>query len=141
MTYNHQKAVNEWIKWKREEEKQLRELGASEETIQRLHTYDWAQFNSERRYLQRWQDGIDLLQWIEDGSVQEIPHTVDELLESIENEILLQTLKTTDTQTVKMLFLRSLGYSSREIAKKTGVSEDAVNNRIWRLKKKLRKIF
>lgn len=141
MTYNHQKAVNEWIKWKREEEKQLRELGISEETIQRLHTYDWAQFNSERRYLQRWQDSIDLLQWIEDGSVQEIPHTVDELLESIENEILLQTLKTTDTQTVKMLFLRSLGYSSREIAKKTGVSEDAVNNRIWRLKKKLRKIF
>lgn len=141
MAYNHQKAVNEWIKWKREEEKQLRELGVSEETIQRLHTYDWAQFNSERRYLQRWQDGIDLLQWIEDGQVHEIPRTVEELLESIENEALLQTLKTTDMQTVKMLFLRSLGYSSREIAQKTGVSEDAVNNRICRLKKKLKKFF
>ena len=141
MTYNHQKAVNEWIKWKREEEKQLREFGVSEETIQRLHTYDWAQFNSERRYLQRWQDGIDLLQWIEDCSVQKIPRTVEELLENIENEVLLQTLKTTDIQTVKMVFLRSLGYSSREIALKTGISEDAVNNRIWRLKKKLKKFF
>ena len=30
---------------KEAEEKKLRELGVDEETIQRLHTYDWAQFN------------------------------------------------------------------------------------------------
>ena len=35
-----------------------------EETIQRLHTYDWAQFNKERQYLQRqveWSPYVDLV--------------------------------------------------------------------------------
>ena len=46
MAYNKAKAEKEWLRWKEVEEKKLRELGVDEETIQRLHTYDWAQFNS-----------------------------------------------------------------------------------------------
>ena len=53
MAYNKAKAEKEWLCWKEAEEKKLRELGVDEETIQRLHTYDWAQFNKERQYLQR----------------------------------------------------------------------------------------
>ena len=53
MAYNKAKAEREWLRWKEAEEKKLRELGVDEETIQRLHTYDWAQFNKERQYLQR----------------------------------------------------------------------------------------
>lgn len=53
MAYNKAKAEKEWLRWKEAEEKKLRELGVDEETIQRLHTYDWAQFNKERQYLQR----------------------------------------------------------------------------------------
>ena len=34
----------------RKEEAQLRELGVDEDTIQRLHVYDWAVFNSDRRF-------------------------------------------------------------------------------------------
>lgn len=45
MAYNKAKAEKEWLRWKEAEEKKLRELGVDEETIQRLHTYDWAQFN------------------------------------------------------------------------------------------------
>lgn len=52
MAYNKAKAEKEWLRWKEVEEKKLRELGVDEETIQRLHTYDWAQFN-------------DILSWIE----------------------------------------------------------------------------
>ena len=44
MAYNKAKAEKEWLRWKEAEEKKLRELGVDEETIQRLHTYDWAQF-------------------------------------------------------------------------------------------------
>lgn len=47
MAYNKAKAEKEWLRWKEVEEKKLRELGVDEETIQRLHTYDWAQFNKE----------------------------------------------------------------------------------------------
>ena len=53
MAYNKAGAEKKWLKWKEAEEKKLRELGVDEETIQRLHTYDWAEFNRERRYLQR----------------------------------------------------------------------------------------
>ena len=47
MAYNHRKAELEWLSWKEKEEKQLRELGVDEDTIQRLHTYDWQQFKSD----------------------------------------------------------------------------------------------
>ena len=54
MPYNKARAEKEWLAWKAKEEAKLRELGVDEETIQRLHTYDWMEFNRERRYLQRW---------------------------------------------------------------------------------------
>ena len=54
MPYNKARAEKEWLAWKTKEEAKLRELGVDEETIQRLHTYDWMEFNRERRYLQRW---------------------------------------------------------------------------------------
>lgn len=50
MAYNKARAEKEWLKWKEAEEKKLRELGVDEDTIQRLHTYDWTQFKSERRF-------------------------------------------------------------------------------------------
>ena len=56
MAYNKARAEKEWLKWKEAEEKKLRELGVDEDTIQRLHTYDWAQFKSERRFLERWEE-------------------------------------------------------------------------------------
>ena len=62
MAYNKARAEKKWLKWKEAEEKKLRELGVDEETIQRLHTYDWAEFNRERRYLQRqveWSPYVD----------------------------------------------------------------------------------
>ena len=64
MAYNKAKAEQEWLRWKEAEEKKLRELGVAEDTIQRLHTYDWAQFKSERRFLERWVPlcGVDCYQ-------------------------------------------------------------------------------
>ena len=46
MAYNKARAEKQWLKWKEAEERKLRELGVDEDTIQRLHTYDWAQFNT-----------------------------------------------------------------------------------------------
>ena len=64
MAYNKARAEKKWLKWKEAEEKKLRELGVDEGTIQRLHTYDWAEFNRERRYLQRqveWSPYVDMI--------------------------------------------------------------------------------
>ena len=92
MAYNHRKAEIEWLNWKEKEEKQMRELGMDEDTIQRLHTYDWQQFKAERNFYE-WQSFTD-------EDVEEIPETaarelknIDDLLNSIENQKVFEVLK------------------------------------------------
>lgn len=70
MPYNKAKAEREWLAWKEKEEAQLRELGVDEDTIQRLHVYDWAVFNSDRRFYEPQGDWTsrtdwDTAQWME----------------------------------------------------------------------------
>lgn len=141
MAYNKAKAEREWLRWKEAEEKKLRELGVDEETIQRLHTYDWAQFNKERQYLQRqveWSPYIDLI------SAQDLELPVEDtesLLDSIEDMELLRLLSKEDKLTLEILFMKMDGYGSKEISEKTGLSVNAIDLRIFKLKKKLKKFL
>ena len=141
MAYNKARAEKQWLEWKEVEEKKLRELGVDEETIQRLHTYDWAQFNKERQYLQRqveWSPYVDLI------SAQDLELPVEDaesLLDSIEDMELFSLLRAVDKLTLEILIMRMDGYSSKEIASSLGIDEYAVNMRIYRLRKKLKKYF
>ncbi len=136
MAYNKAKAERQWLRWKEAEEKELRKLGVDEDTIQRLHTYDWAQFNKERQYLQRqveWSPFVDLI------SAQDIELPVEDtqaLLDSIENAKLLRILSKEDKLALQIILYKLQGYTSIEIAEKTGLTETAVRQRISRLKKK-----
>ena len=53
MSFNYGREEKKWRLWKEAEEKELRDLGVDEETIEKLHNYDWAVFNSDRRYYRR----------------------------------------------------------------------------------------
>ena len=136
MAYNKAKAERQWFRWKEAEEKELRKLGVDEDTIQRLHTYDWAQFNKERQYLQRqveWSPFVDLI------SAQDIELPVEDtqaLLDSIENAKLLRILSKEDKLTLQIILYKLQDYTSIKIAKKIGLTETAVRQRISRLKKK-----
>ena len=134
MAYNRRKAEIEWLNWKEKEEKQMRELGVDEDTIQRLHTYDWQQFNKEGQYQQRGRD--QPIPFEPQGEQELCVQTVDTLLEAIDNEQLWEVLKKTDKLTLKMLVMRMQGFSGKEISCATGVPESAINNRIARLRKK-----
>lgn len=118
MAYNKAKAERQWFRWKEAEEKELRKLGVDEDTIQRLHTYDWAQFNKERQYLQRqveWSPFVDLI------SAQDIELPVEDtqaLLDSIENAKLLRILSKEDKLTLQIILYKLQDYTSIEIAKK-----------------------
>ena len=136
MAYNHRKAEIEWLNWKEKEEKQMRELGVDEDTIQRLHTYDWQQFNKERQYQQRWRDRP--IPFEPQGEQKLYLQTVDTLLDEIDNEQLWEVLKKTDKLTLKMLVMKMQGFSGKEIFCATGVPESAINNRIARLRKKIK---
>ena len=137
MAYNKAKAEREWLRWKEAEEKKLRELGVDEETIQRLHTYDWAQFNKERQYLQRQVEWSPYIDWV---SVQDLELPVEDteaLLDSIEDTRLLHILSKEDKLTLQIILYKLQGFTSIEIAPRIGLSETAVRQRISRLKKKL----
>ena len=141
MSYNKARAEKEWLKWKKTEEKKLRKLGVDEDTIQRLHTYDWEQFKSERRFLERWEEWSSKVECISTIDVELQAETAENLLESIENIQLFQVLQSADKSILQIILLKLEGYSSKEIAQVTGLSETSVNYRMWYLREKIKKIF
>ena len=131
MAYNKARAEKKWLEWKEAEEKKLRELGVDEETI----------FNRERRYLQRqveWSPYVDLVS----AQDLELPvEDVESLMDSIEDMELLRILSKEDKLTIQIAFLKMSGYNGYEIAEKTSLTQKAVNLRMVRLRKKLKKLF
>ena len=141
MAYNKAREEKKWQLWKEAEEKQLRSLGVSEDTIEQLRVHDWTIFNSDRRYYQRMQEtGTYLEEVAEDTTLPEIK-TVEDFLDSIENQQLYQVLIMVDRLTLRIALMKIQGYSTREIAAYLGITEKAVYRRMDRLKEKLKKFF
>ena len=141
MAYNKARAEKEWLKWKIEEESKLRELGVDEDTIQRLHTYDWSVFKSDRRF---YEPQVDLGEWFYSFPAEDtvLPiYTVHALLGAIDDRQLRQILATTDPKTLEAVFLRICGYTTQEIGQKLGLSPKALNLRMLRLRKKIKKLW
>ena len=138
MAYNKARAEKEWLEWKSDEETKLRKLGVDEDTIQRLHTYDWETFKADRKYQER-NMGSDMIADEPDGESFPILRSVSQLLNEIDDERLYSILNETDDITLKILLMRMDGYESEEIAHKLDLSVTAVDSRVWRLKKKIEK--
>ena len=141
MAYNKAKEEKKWRLWKEAEEKQLRKLGVDESTIETLRTHDWAIFNSDRRYYQRMQEAGTYLEGVADDTQQPEIKTVEDFLDSIENQQLYQILIKVDKLTLQIALLKIQGYSTREIAHSLNITEKAVYRRMDRLKEKLKKFF
>lgn len=141
MAYNKAKEERKWRLWKEAEEKQMRQLGVSEDTIEKLRVHDWAIFNSERRYYQKLKDtGTYLDEIVKDNTQPEIK-TVESFLDSIEDEKLYQLLLTVDKLTLQIVLMKMQGYSTREIASHFCITEKSVYRRMDRLKEKIKKFF
>lgn len=141
MAYNKAKAERQRFRWKEAEEKELRKLGVDEDTIQRLHTYDWAQFNKERQYLQRQVEWSPYIDWVSAQDLELPVEDTESLLDSIEDIELFSLLHNVDKLTLEILFMKMDGYGSKEISEKTGLSVNAIDLRIFKLKKKLKKFL
>ena len=121
--------------------KQLRSLGVNEDDIEKLRVHDWTIFNSDRRYYQRVQEtGTYLDELVEDTTQPEVK-TVEDFLDSIENQHLYQVLIKVDRLTLQIALMKIQGYSTREIAVYLDITEKAVYRRMDRLKEKLKKLF
>ena len=137
MAYNKAKEEKKWRLWKEAEEKQLRSLGVSEDTIEKLHVHDWAIFNSDRRYYQRMQESGTYLEEVAEDTTPPEVKTVEDFLDSIENQQLFHVLIKVDRLTLQISLMKMQGYSVRETALHFGVTEKAVYRRMDRLKEKL----
>ena len=141
MAYNKAKEEKKWRLWKEAEEKQMRKLGVDESTIETLRTHDWAIFNSDRRYYQRMQETGTYLEEVAEDTTQPEVKTVDDFLDSIENQKLYQVLITVDKLTLQIAVMKIQGYSTCEIAHSLSITEKAVYRRMDRLKEKIKKFF
>lgn len=140
MAYNKARAEMEWLKWKNKEENQLRELGVDEDTIQRLHTYDWDAFKSERNY-QRLNAGSEPLEKLSVVDKPKEASNLQGLLDEIENERLYAILKDTDKLTIEILLYKMQGYSIKKISKMYKIPKTTIYSRISVLQKKIKNIF
>ena len=138
MSYNKARAEKEWLRWKNAEEQQLRELGVDEEIIQQLHTYDWEVFKSDRRYYEKLSDTN--LYSVTEEKPRSL-HTVQELLDEIENQRLFTVLQAQDEMTLEIVLYKLDGFTNDDISKKCGISANAVKLRMWKFKKKLKKFL
>ena len=141
MSFNYGREEKKWRLWKEAEEKELRGLGVEEDTIEKLHTYDWAVFNSDRRYYRRLKEvGTYLEEFAEDAATPEV-RTVEDFLDSIENQKLYKVLIKVDRLTLQIAVMKMQGYSTHEIAVQFTITEKAIYRRMDRLKEKLKKFF
>ena len=141
MSFNYGREEKKWRLWKEAEEKELRGLGVDEDTIEKLHIYDWAVFNSDKRYYRRLKDsGTYLEEFAEDVAQPEVG-TVEDFLDSIENQQLYQVLIKVDRLTLQIIVMKMQGYSTHDIASLLGMTEQAIYKRVNRLKEKIKKIL
>lgn len=139
MAYNKAKEERKWRIWKEAEEKQMRQLGVGEDTIEKLRVHDWAIFNSERRYYEKLQDAGTYLEEVAEGVTQSEIETVEDFLDNIEDEKLYQLLLTVDKLTLKIALMKTQGYSTAEIAAKLNLTPKSVYRRIDRMKETIKK--
>lgn len=141
MAYNKAKEERNWRLWKEAEETKMRELGFSEDAIKQLRIHDWAIFNSDRRYYEKLQETGTYLEEVAESNLPSEVKTVDDFLDSIENERLYRILIEVDRLTLKAALLKIQGFSYREIALQLGMTEKSVYRRMDRFKEKLKKFL
>lgn len=141
MAYNHGREERKWRIWKENEEKILRECGVDESTIEEIRTYDRADFNSNRRFYRWTNDVAEYHEEMVDREPQAEVHSIEDLLNEIENETLYQELLTVDRRTLRIVLLKMQGYSTKEIAPIVGLTTGAIYARLEHLRKKLKKIL
>lgn len=141
MSYNKARAEKEWLRWKNEEEKQLREMGVSEDIIQRLHTYDWEQFKSDRRYYEKAENLDEYIDTLFAKEERAVIATAEDLMESIESEQLYEVLETVDLQTIEVVLRKLEGFTSKKISVQLRLSANQVDLNFSRFRKRLKNFF
>lgn len=138
MGYNKAKAEKKWKEWKNKEENLLRKLGMNEDKIDELYNYDKELFNSERSFLRRTIIDSDFIEYLSTSKIELSIDNMDDLLNQIDREELYQAMRKINEQTLKIIYLKIVGYSVKEIAQMMGISDYTVRYRLRKVRKILK---
>lgn len=138
MVYNHAKEESKWKKWKKQEERLLRSLNVDEDIIMELRKYDWNAFKLERRIREKQNLPDNIFFYNLPYYDKKEIHSVEDLLNDIEDESLLHYLYQTDKTTLTIILLKILGYSTKDISEILKIKSSTIYMKIHRLKNKLK---
>ena len=138
MGYNYSREKRKFdAEWKKKEA-WYRESGMSEEAIQEIFTYDWAEFNATRRFYR----------YMEDVDVEQIPEKTCDILEAALSKEWIELLDSPETvrkirklpadyiEIIEMLYFENL--TQREIAERMSCSQQNIAKKIEKIKKILK---
>ena len=87
------------------------------------------------------QEAGTYLDGVADDTQQPEIKTIEDFLDSLENQQLYQSLIKVDKLTLQIALMKIQGYSTREIAHSLDITEKAVYRRMDKLKEKIKKFF
>ena len=138
MGYNYSREKRKFdAEWKKKEE-WYRESGMSEEVIQEIFTYDWAEFNATRKFY-RYMEDVDVDRISEkSGDILEAALKKDwtELLDSLEMLRKIRKLPADYIEIIEMLYFENL--TQWEIAERMSCSQQNIAKKIEKIKKILK---
>ncbi|MFR1842536.1 MAG: sigma-70 family RNA polymerase sigma factor [Oscillospiraceae bacterium] len=140
MAFNKAKEERKWLNWKEAEEKQMRELGVSEDVIERIRKSDWTTFKAERCYYEK-VISTDYIEYFSQQEYKKEYKTLEDFLNDIENQELYFILLSIDKISLNIIFYKIQGYSVHEIARILDLTENAIYKRIQHLKEKIKKVL
>ena len=123
--------------WKKKEA-WYRESGMSEEAIQEIFTYDWAEFNATLKFY-RYIEDVDVERIPEkSGNILETALEKDwtELLDSPETVRKIRKLSVDYIEIIEMLYFENL--TQRDIAERMSCSQQNIAKKIEKIKKVLK---
>lgn len=132
MKFNYRQELKKFNEWWAKERQILEEENAAEETIQEIYNYSFSQFKADRNYY------LHKEEYIDDGALSgEIDFFKDfDFIEQIENEELVQVLKSLKKSDYEMLIMLCVkGMSQADVAKHLGQTRANITQKMKRIKK------
>ena len=136
MGYNYSREKRKFdAEWKKKET-WYRESGMSEEVIQEIFAYDWAEFNSTRKFYRYMEDVEQIPE--KSGDILEVALSKEwtELLDSPEMLRKIRKLPADYIEIIEMLYFENL--TQREIAERMSCSQQNIAKKIEKIKKLLK---
>ena len=138
MGYNYSREKRKFDAEWRKKEAWYHASGMSEEAIQEIFTYDWAEFNATRKFYR----------YMEDVDVEQIPEKSCDILEAALAKEWIELLDSPETvrkirklpadyiEIIEMLYFENL--TQREIAERMSCSQQNIAKKIEKIKKILK---